>query len=260
MTGKNMKLKLGIVVLAAGLFMTGCNNQKSFGKLDKTPYATKECIQTMSRGVEIDHGSKIDKIVVYKKKRTLYTYRNGKQIDIFRFSLGKNGDITFGFDVTITNGPGKDFIVFENPFFINSQPGKIFAELMYVEVSTDGINFAKFPSISNTPGPGSIYPNNVTNLAGVWPVYANVGEDGNDMEPDPFNSNEAGGDAFDLDDLVNHPLVQSGDIDLQNINYIKLIDILGDGSNLDSRGSPIYDPTDMDNGAEVDAISVINYI
>jgi hypothetical protein len=170
-------------------------------------------------------------------------------------SLGKNGDITFGFDVTIKNGPGYDFIVFENPFYIYSQPGKVFAELMYVEVSSDGTNFARFPSISNTPGPGAVDPDDVTNLAGVWPVYANVDE--NDI--DPCDPAVAGGDAFDLNDLLNHPLVQSGDVDLQNINYIKLIDIVGDGSCLDSQGNPIYDPTDMDNGADIDAISVINY-
>ena len=92
MIGEKMKLKLSIGVIIFGLLITGCNKQQSFGKLDKTPYATKECIQTMSRGAEIDHGSKIDKIVVYKKKRILYTYRNGKKIDEFRFSLGKNGN------------------------------------------------------------------------------------------------------------------------------------------------------------------------
>jgi len=87
-----MKLKLTIMLIALGLVITGCNKQQSFGKLDKTPYATKECIKTLSVGGEIDHGNKIDKIVVYKKKRTLYTYRNGKVIDEFRFSLGKNGN------------------------------------------------------------------------------------------------------------------------------------------------------------------------
>jgi murein L,D-transpeptidase YafK len=87
-----MKLKLTIALIVLGLLMTGCNKQQSFGKLDKTPYATKECIKTLSVGGEIDHGNKIDKIVVYKKKRRLYTYRNGKQVDEFRFSLGKNGD------------------------------------------------------------------------------------------------------------------------------------------------------------------------
>lgn len=87
-----MKLKVSVAVLSLGIFIGGCSNQQSFGKLDKTPYATKECIQTMSKGAEIDKSAKIDKIVVYKKKRTLYTYRNGKQINEFRFSLGKNGD------------------------------------------------------------------------------------------------------------------------------------------------------------------------
>ena len=149
-----------------------------------------------------------------------------------------------------------DFVVFENPFYINNQPGKVYAELMYVEVSTDGVNFARFPSISNTPCSGSIYPDDVTNLAGIWPVYTNV--DTNDI--DPFNPNVAGGDAFDLQDLNSNPLVQSELVDLQNINYIRLIDILGNGSNLDSRGNPIYDPTDMDNGADIDAISIINYM
>ncbi len=170
-------------------------------------------------------------------------------------SLGKNGNITLGFDVTITDKQGMDFIVFENPFHLSAQQDQIYAELMYVEVSTDGVNFARFPSISNTLGPGMIYPDDVTNLAGVNPVYAHIDE--NDI--DPFNPDTAGGDAFDLSDLLDHPMVQSGVVDLQNIRYIRLIDIVGDGSNLDSNGNPIYDAIDMDNGADIDAISVINY-
>lgn len=171
-------------------------------------------------------------------------------------SLGKNGNITLGFDVTITDKQGMDFIVFENPFHLSAQQDQIYAELLYVEVSTDNVNFARFPSISNTPGPGMVYPDDVTNLAGVNPVYVHMDE--NDI--DPFNPDTAGGDAFDLSDLSNHPMVQSGVVDLQNINYIRLIDIVGDGSNLDSNGDPIYDATDMlDNGADIDAISVINY-
>jgi murein L,D-transpeptidase YafK len=92
MIGEKMKLRISIAVIVLGFFIVGCNNQASFGKLDKTPYATKECIKTMSRGAEIDQGSTIDKIVVYKSKRTLYTYRQGKKIHAFRFSMGKNGD------------------------------------------------------------------------------------------------------------------------------------------------------------------------
>jgi len=73
-------------------FMTGCSEQGYRGKVDKTPYATKECRKGLSRGSELDPSSKIDEIVVYKKKRKLYTYRKGKKVDEFRISLGKNGD------------------------------------------------------------------------------------------------------------------------------------------------------------------------
>ena len=170
-------------------------------------------------------------------------------------SLGKNGDITFGFDIKIINGDGPDFIVFENPIYIMNQPGKVFGELLYVEVSTDGINFTRFPSISTTTQPGSIYPDDVENLAGVNPVYSNV--DTNNI--DPFDPDVSGGDPFDLDDLIDHPLVLSGDVDLNDINYIRLIDIVGDGSSYDSIGNPIYDSISMDNGADIDAVSIINY-
>ena len=179
-------------------------------------------------------------------------------------SLGVSGSMTVAFDVVIVNGHGKDFIISENPFFIldeNGIPtGTVFVELAYVEVSTDGVHFARFPSIFDITGNVGSYEGidhrNVTNLAGVCSVYANV--DNNNL--DPFNIEESGGDAFDLDDLSNDPFVQSGDVDLQNINYVRLIDILGDGSCLDSQENPIYDPTGPgNNGADIDSISVINY-
>ena len=85
-----MKKMMILVTVVLGLFVTGCNNQQSFGKLDKTPYATKECRKSLARGTEIDHATKVDKIVVYKKKRILTTYRNGKKVHEFRVSMGKN--------------------------------------------------------------------------------------------------------------------------------------------------------------------------
>jgi len=87
-----MRSTLAVFFIAILFFMTGCSEQGYRGKVDKTPYATKECRKSLNRGTEIDHASKIDKIVVYKKKRKLYTYRKGKKIDEFRISLGKNGD------------------------------------------------------------------------------------------------------------------------------------------------------------------------
>jgi len=126
-------------------------------------------------------------------------------------------------------------------------------------VSTDNVSFARFPSISTTAAPvgnKGININNVTNLGGVHPVLAHAFE--NNLNP--FNPDEAGGDPFDLDDLLNDPLVQNGLVNLDDINYIRLIDIPGDGSCFDSRGHPIYDPTEpLIDGADIDAISIINY-
>ena len=66
--------------LTVALFLAGCGKDNTYyGKLDNTPYATKECIRELSRGAEIVPSEQIDRIVVYKKKRVMYTYRNGKE-------------------------------------------------------------------------------------------------------------------------------------------------------------------------------------
>ncbi|AKB27732.1 Chitin binding protein [Methanosarcina siciliae T4/M] len=79
------------------------------------------------------------------------------------------GSVTLGFDLPIANGEGPDLAVFENGFIVSGTE-KMSAELGYVEVSTDGIVFARFPSISLTSGQaggyGSIDPAYVYNLAG----------------------------------------------------------------------------------------------
>ena len=76
----------------AALLINGCGEPRAYGKVDKTPYPVKECRQKLACGAEMDHTQKIDKIVVYKKKRKLYAYRNGKKVLECRISLGKNGD------------------------------------------------------------------------------------------------------------------------------------------------------------------------
>ncbi|MEM0493365.1 MAG: triple tyrosine motif-containing protein [Candidatus Thermoplasmatota archaeon] len=171
--------------------------------------------------------------------------------------LGLGGSITVGFNVSIVNDDGPDFIVFENPFYIGSA-SYVFAELVYVEVSTNGVDYARFPCRSTTIKPvppfGGILPGNITGLAGVHPVYANVDEN----NINPFNPAEAGGDAFDLSDISSHPLVLSGRVDLNNIRYVRVIDIIGDGSCFDDTGHPIYDALGG-NGADIDAVAVINY-
>lgn len=249
--------------LLNGEYIFKVKSKDEAGNIDLSPaerifniYFEPEPNRFATKVIEINFGQDphpdfMDPLKVLDGPKGLGDYQGSLDV----LSLGINGNITLGFDVTIINKPGYDFIIFENPFRIVSQPEKVYAELMFVEVSTDGINFVRFPCISNTQSPGTIYPEDVTNLAGVWPVYANVDE--NDI--DPFNPDISGGDAFDLDDLVNDIMVQSGLVDLQNIQYIKLIDIRGDGTFLDSNGNPIFDAIDMDNGADLDAVAVINY-
>ncbi len=83
--------------LTVALFLAGCGKDNTYyGKLDNTPYATKECIRELSRGAEIVPSEQIDKIVVYKKKRVMYTYKDGKKIDEFRMSLGDKGGADAG--------------------------------------------------------------------------------------------------------------------------------------------------------------------
>jgi len=90
--GEVMKLRLGLLGVVLALLISGCNEPTAYGKVDKTPYATKECLKALSTSSEIDHSNKIDKIVVYKAKRKMYAYKNGKVVEEFRISLGKNGD------------------------------------------------------------------------------------------------------------------------------------------------------------------------
>jgi len=85
-----MKYTMRTLVMLFALFLSGCGGQHFFGKVDKSPYATKECRKSLARGSDVDRALRIDKIVIYKKKRRLYAYRNGKKIHEFRISMGKN--------------------------------------------------------------------------------------------------------------------------------------------------------------------------
>jgi len=182
----------------------------------------------------------------------------GNTTDIYK--LGEAGSVTLGFNQKwIEDGAGADFIVFENAFVVGGNPNSVFGELFFVEVSTDGTNFARFDSLSlNTPvgSFGTMNPNLVSGLGGTGPVLANV----NTNLIDPFNAATAGGNAFDLASLSGHALVQSGAVNLNQIRYLRLVDIVGDGTTLDTSGNPIYDPTGFSQSADIDAVSVIHGI
>ena len=172
------------------------------------------------------------------------------------FSLGDGGWITIAFEQAVTNGPGPDLAVWENGFVNVSVPplGMLFAELMFVEVSSNGIDFARFPSVCLNPatepigGFGCIDPTYYHNVGGKHPN----GNDGRDE-----------GTPFDLDDLLDDPLVINGTVDLNNIQYVRLVDVIGDGSTYDSLGNPMWDPYPTpfgSGGADLDAVCILKNV
>jgi len=150
------------------------------------------------------------------------------------------GSLTVEFSTPVKNLSGADFVVFENGFIALGFPGvagELYAELAYVEVSANGVDFVRFDPVSLTPSPvtflGTLDPTDLNNLAGKHQ-----------------NSSEGSwGTPFDLDD-----------VGLNQITHVRLVDIPGDGSFLDSGNRPIYDdwPTFGSGGADIEAVGVIS--
>lgn len=155
-------------------------------------------------------------------------------------SLGDGGSATVTFASPIANGSGFDFAVFENGF------SDTFLELGFVEVSSDGINFFRFPSHSETQtttqigGFGAVDCRYINNLAGKY--RANFGT--------PFN----------LSDLPDNAL-----LDKDNITHVKIIDAIGTINPLyashDSHGNivnELYSTPYATGGFDLNAVGVIN--
>ena len=155
-------------------------------------------------------------------------------------SLGDGGVAILEFSSPIMDGNGPDFAVFENGF------DNLFLELAFVEVSSDGIHFFRFPAISNTDttiqtdGFGLTDASKLHNLAGKYRAEY--------------------GTPFDLSDLTNDALLNK-----QAITYVKVIDVVGSIQNQycsrDANNHKINDPwpTGWGNGGfDLDAVGVIH--
>ncbi len=157
-------------------------------------------------------------------------------------SLGDGGVATLYFTDPVADGPGPDFAVFENAFTDN------FLELAFVEVSSDGYNYFRFPAESLTPvniqtgSFGILDPVDINGLAGKY---------------------RAGyGTPFDLAELATDPL-----LDMGNIHWVRVQDVIGCiidtiGSR-DILGRIINDPWPTaftTGGFDLDAVGVINGI
>ena len=155
-------------------------------------------------------------------------------------SLGDGGSITIGMQYPVKNGSGPDFAVFENSVWDD------FLELAFVEVSTDGHHFVRFPGVSLTQDTvqigtfGYLDPTLIHNLAGKY--------------------RQGYGTPFDLEDISD-----STGINLDSINYIRINDVVGNIDPLyatyDHLGNKINDPfpTPFEScGFDLDAIAVIH--
>jgi hypothetical protein len=113
--------------------------------------------------------------------------------------------------------------VYENGFY--SVEG-LFAEFAFVEVSSNGVDFARFDAISYRLDPVDSFdpvdPNDYENFGGDQPLDWGTG--------------------FDLAELIGHPLVTAGLVDLNHVAYVRLIDVIGNGTTLDANAQQVWDP------------------
>lgn len=183
------------------------------------------------RHSEVVYGSDVD--MTWRTPEKAYGPATGQAMDIV--CLGNGGSITLTFEHPIRDGAGADFAVFENSF------SNGFLELAFVEVSSDGVHFVRFPSVSLTssavgPFATTMDPTNLSGLAGKY---------------------RAGfGTPFDLSNLPDDPL-----LDRENVLFVRIVDLVGGGSAKDSSGRPIYDPTPVigSGGFDLEAVGVFHF-
>jgi len=155
-------------------------------------------------------------------------------------SLGDGGTAIITFNRPIINGLGPDFAIFENGFTDH------YIELAFVEVSSNGIDYVRFPAISEEQDTLQIDNFNFSNCR--------------------YFNNFAGkyrahyGTPFDLEELID-----SSNVDVNAITHVKLIDVIGNINpsfgTMDSQGNIINDtyPTAFPSGGfDLDAVGVIH--
>ncbi len=161
-------------------------------------------------------------------------------------SLGDSGIAVLQFNKPIANKEGPDFCVFENGFIPNSDPNSAFLELAFVEVSSDGINYFRFPCqslIDTTVQLGNFDYTNAILIDGLASKYIN-----------------GYGTPFDLS-VFSHLSA----LNINRITHVRLIDVVGDKDATyparDAFGRKIIDPWPTPfptSGFDLDALGVIN--
>jgi hypothetical protein len=176
-------------------------------------------------------------------------------------ALGHGSSITVTFGGPIPNGPGWNFAVFENSFldmssalagrgggtnyvYFNSGTNLvpvargynfIWTKLAFVDVSSDDTNWARFPATYlNTD---LLFQATVSDSPEHW-----LSQDATMINGLAGTTALQYGEPFSLSVLTNNPNVLSGAVNLNNIRYIRLTDVIGNGSTTDQFGNAIYSP------------------
>ena len=180
--------------------------------------------------------------------------------------LGRGGSITLTFEHPIVNGEGDDFAVFENSF------SDTFLELAWVEVSSDGVHFVRFPNYSYLTQPvggfGNLNTSDIYGFAGKYRRGYGTPFDLSELQ-EAYEAvlNDSTVFADDYGDALK-AVFDSNNIDLNDIRYVRLVDVVGDGNqssalrvpNYEQAGYPVFDPypTSGSAGFDLDAVAVLN--
>ncbi len=177
-------------------------------------------------------------------------------------SLGNGGSITLTFSSGIGNGSGADFAVFENGFDAN------YLELGFVEVSSNGVDFVRFPNFYIGTeriyewlqhGNTDVAPENVYNLVSKY--ESGYGHCFDLEELKTVKAYIDSGKSTFSDDYEKAFLASYSTLDFDNVSYIRIIDIYGDGNTKDSIGHSIFDPTGDQRsspGLDLKGVAVLN--
>ena len=163
-------------------------------------------------------------------------------------SLGDGGTAVLTFASPICNLPGPDFAVFENGLHPDQDTTMTlyFLELAFVEVSSDGVNFFRFPAVSYVQtetqigNGGAVNPAQLHNFASKYGAMY--------------------GTPFDLDEVEDNAL-----LDKNKVTHVRLVDVVGcidpEYGTKDSEGHIINDPWPTafnSSGMDLDAVGVIH--
>lgn len=147
----------------------------------------------------------------------------------------------------VTNGPGADLVVFENPFRTMWDPNQYFMDPIVVAVSLDGTRWVELPHryVAADPSVYSPHIEDWEGFAGLTPVIVN-----DETNPMSWFDPRAGGDAFDLDELPTEG--DAGEIRAHGFRYVRVTSaaiVLDPGTSAD------YPHDGAANGADIDGIA-----